>query len=80
MQNEVFKSTDFYISASLLAVGKNLLELDRTNPRSVVFIFDNTDFQCEPLISQYWNRSLVVPAKDLVSAITELKTRLHIGG
>lgn len=74
-----FETSDFYLSASLYSAGLPLINLDRSNPRTVIFVFDNSGFKSEHLISQYWNRTLVVPAKDLVSAITELKTRLHTG-
>jgi hypothetical protein len=81
MQNGMkeYSSRDFYISASLLAKGITLLRLERETATNFLFIFDITPEEAKKLIADHWNKNLMVPSRNLIEAINELKTRIHNG-
>lgn len=74
-----YRSRDFYISATLLAKGIPLIRLDKESENTSLFVFDITPEKAKELIGDHWNRKLLVPSRDLIEAINELKTRLHNG-
>jgi hypothetical protein len=74
--NTTYITKDFYISCCLLASGLQLLQLDKSNGKDFVyFVFQ--DLEQEAIVSDHWSRNLIIPTKDLVNAIQELKTRLY---
>jgi hypothetical protein len=78
-QNTTYQTTDFYLTAALISSGRRLLHLDRTNPRSIIFVFDNSDFLIGNLVNSYWDKTLSVSAKDFATTLIDLKTRIHTG-
>lgn len=77
MENSYFKSRDFYISTCLIASGQRLLRLIKNGGTFVTFVFDCSPETAEAIISDHWSRRLVVPTRNLIEAINELKTRIH---
>lgn len=77
MESNHFKSRDFYISACLIASGHRLLNLIKDHSSFVTFVFDCPLSTAESIISDHWSKRLVLPTRDLIEAINELKTRIH---
>lgn len=77
MQNERYTSKDFYISSVLLACDCTIERLDRNQGNFVEFVFRDSPDKCLELIASYWANELLVDPKKLISAISELKTRIY---
>lgn len=79
MENgNLFTSKDFYLSAVILATGKNLIKVDRHSEKFAVFVIDISQVKAQKIIESHWKRELLLPTRDLIEAIHELKTRLHV--
>ena len=74
---QTYESKDFYICSCLLAAGFNLLKLEPANGKFVTFVFSDPQNSAEKTIADHWQRNLVLPTKDIISAIVELKTRIY---
>ena len=80
MENHTeFKSHDFYLCACVLASGLPLKRVDRGDGKFMVFVFDDPEFRAEQVISDHWDRKLMIPTRRVIDAIHELRTRLHSG-
>ena len=75
--NEKYTSKDFYISSVLLACDCTIERLDRSQGNFVEFVFKDSPDKCLELIASYWASELLVDPKKLISAINQLKTRIH---
>jgi hypothetical protein len=69
-----FKTRDLQIACALHASGQRVLRLDWKDGRAF-FVFEDGP-RCEGLVQAYWNRDLILPAKDFFSAMRELKDRI----
>jgi hypothetical protein len=74
-----FVSSDFYLSAVCLACDCKIQKLIRKDSKFVEFFFQDSPDKCLEIISSYWAGELLVDPKKLISAINELKTRIHEG-
>jgi hypothetical protein len=74
---DYFSSKDFYLSAVCLAFDCKLSHLDHSPGDFVNFVFNESPEKCHEIIASYWTGELRVDPKKLISAINELKTRLH---
>ena len=80
IKNETeFLTKDFYISACILASGVTLLRLQKETVKIVLFVFALSPIKAEEIIKKHWGRKLLLPTRDVVDAIHELKTRLYSG-
>lgn len=80
MKNDkLFTTKDFYLSACLLASGLPLKQLQRREEKIVVFVFDDPKNIAKKIIQDHWSRKLIIPTRDLIEAINELKTRIYSG-
>ena len=78
MENEKeFKTRDFYISACILASGVTLLRLTKETEKFAFFVFNISPIKAEQIIQEHWDRKLMLPTRNLIEAIHELKTRIH---
>lgn len=75
--NMTYQTKDFYISASILASNFQLLELIPISSKTFSFVFNVSPEKAEELIEGYWKRELVLPVRDYVDALHELKTRIY---
>ena len=73
----LFKLKDFYQACVLKTLGFPLLRLDRQSGNFVTFVFSDPDNKASDAIEQYWNREIILTARDLIETINELKTRIH---
>jgi len=74
--NEV-KLKDFYQAVVLMTLGFPLIWLEKGEQQFVTFVFDDPEFLAEEMLGRYWDGEVQVNAKELISNIKELKTRLH---
>lgn len=72
-----YSSSDFYLSAVLLACDCTIERLDRTQGNFVEFVFRDSPDKCLEFIASYWASELLIDPKKLISAINQLKTRIH---
>lgn len=74
--NEYFSTSDFCLATTLLAINFRLVQLDKSNPRRVSFLFEHKD-AIERLIPDFRNKSLQVIPQAFYYAQRELKTLMY---
>ena len=74
--SEKFKCSDFYLSAFLISQGFKLLNIDKSNPRRVLFIFKDRKDR-ENLVEDFLFGRAQIEPKSFISAIKELKQLLY---
>lgn len=72
-----YRTKDFYLASCILASGEELNCLEQGKGNYSVFVFNCLPEKAEQIIADHWSRELILPTRDLVDAINELKTRLH---
>ncbi len=78
-QRESYKTHDFYLGCVLMATNVKLLRIEKGGNKFVDFVFDTSRDEAEKIIGDYWGRNLQIEAKDLIEAISSLKTRIYSG-
>jgi hypothetical protein len=73
-----YTTTDLGCAAGLVVAGSELLELDRSNVRRVVFIF-NRSGKLSDDFEAYWRGDLSIDAKSYFEALKWLKARVYNG-
>lgn len=74
-----YKTKDYYIGVCLLASGIQLLRLERVTDKIAIFVFAIFSEKADEIIKKHWGRELLLPTRDVIDAIHELKTRLYSG-
>lgn len=74
-----YQTSDFCIASTLLTFGGQLVKLDRTNPRRIIF-YISIDKDVDKILSDYWDNSLRVSPQDFFDAQKRLKNRMYQGG
>lgn len=69
-------TSDLNLAATLDALGFHLLELDRSQPQRVQFLFARVD-GIENAINRYWDDAIKLPPQKLFAAQKKLKNRLY---
>lgn len=77
MEQNEFKTHDFYHAVILKTLGFKLLRLEKSTGKFLVFVFNNRGREAQEKIQKYWDREIVVDARALIETINELKTRIH---
>lgn len=78
IQNEnSYITTDFYLATCIIASGYILLSINRSDSSKLEFVLSATHEQAAELIQQHWSKELIIPTKNLIEAIKELKTRMY---
>lgn len=72
-----YSSTDFYLTACILASGYPLIQVVPTQTNKLEFVLAISPEEADKLIQKHWARDLTVPSRNLVDAIKELKTRMY---
>lgn len=77
MEDEnILKTNDIGSAAALISSGIPLLNIDKTDPKKVIFIFPNNKTIAE-LVKEYWDNKLHVDAKTLLDSLKSLKSRIY---
>lgn len=53
-----------------------VLDVDKTNPRESIFIFQDSN-ELQDIVSSFWNRTLTVTPMDYFQSLKVVKTRLY---
>lgn len=69
-------TSDLGLAASLSAYGFPVIELDRSNPRRIEFVFENSQ-SLQAAVSSFWKKDLMVPGVTLMESIKQLKSRMY---
>ena len=74
--NKRYTLSDLGGTASLLCMGFQLRDIDKTDPKRVLFIFDLCT-ELEETVNAYFANTLKVPARSLVDNMKMLKNRIY---
>lgn len=77
-KNKQFTLSDFYLSAFLKVKNFNLLDVIKSNPQRVIFVFEDKESRKKLVEDFLFGRAKVEP-KSYVSVIKELKQLIHSG-
>lgn len=75
-QNQPFATFDLGLSATLTSLGYKLLDLDKSNPRKVQFLFMSED-SLEEAVESYWSDHLEVNPRAYFDNLKMLKNRIY---
>lgn len=75
-QNNQFPLSDFYLAVFLRVKGLNIINIDKTNPRRALFVFEDSKDRKKLVGDFLFGRAQVEP-KRFAAVIKELKQLLH---
>ena len=73
-----YNTSDLGCATALVVVGAELITLDRSNLRRVVFVFSNTS-ELSTNVEAYWSGRLSIDAKAYFEGLKWLKARVYNG-
>ena len=73
--NSNFSTYDLGLATVLVTLGYKLLELDKTNPKKIRFVFKKDKNISQTMLS-YWDDEIKLPAQTLFNNQKMLKTRI----
>lgn len=82
MNNQIASTTEYWMTsdlgvcAALLSVGKELVDLDRSQGRKVQFLFAKEP-DLEQVVQEFWADRLVVNARTYFDNLKAIKSRLY---
>jgi len=76
-QNE-FSTFDLGIATVLVTLDYELLELDRSNPKRIRFVFKR-EKNIDGVMNDYFNNKIKLPAQTLFNNQKNLKNRIYSG-
>lgn len=74
-ENE-YRTNDFALTASLLALNFKVLRLDKKGSGKVIFAFNDSD-NLNQAVEDYWQDKLTINPKAFFNAQKELKARMY---
>jgi RNase P/RNase MRP subunit p29 len=72
---QTYQISDLGCAGAVISAGANLLSLDRTDYKKVIFVFEYS-FELETMINDYWGKKLQVDARTFFENAAALKTRI----
>ena len=78
-QLQQYRSYDLGLASALVQVGFALIELDRSSPKKIEFIFAKTP-ELEETIKRFWSGKLLVDAQGYFESIRTVKNRIYSSG
>ena len=73
---DVLKTSDFILASTLLTLGHDIIGIDKTNPKRVVFYYRKTS-DLEVAVEDYWAGKVKVDPKSFVYSQREIRGRIH---
>lgn len=73
----LYETNDLGLASALSCLGFNLMELNRRDPRRVIFCFSRQQGDLEKAVQSYWDNSLRLPPAQLFTHQKLLKQRLY---
>jgi len=71
-----FKSSDFYLCCFLVAKGAVVIDIDKTNPRRSVFMFEDSP-ELQQDVEDFFNQRASINPRTFASAIKDVKQQLY---
>ncbi len=76
-QDNTFCTSSLHLGATLECLGYQILQLDRTDPKRIVFCFDTKKHGLEEAVQGFWDGSLRLPPNTLFTHEKNLKSRIY---
>lgn len=76
IKEKQFSTYDLGLASSLISLGYQLTDLEKSNPKKVLFIFQKED-DIDEAIEDYWSDNLQVNARSHFDNIKMLKNRIY---
>ena len=76
MMKNVLESSDMPMVAALCCLGYSISDIDKTNPRKVIFSI-NGDDQLDQTVQMFWKHSLKIEPMAYFACLKEIKSRLY---
>lgn len=76
-QNRLYEVTDLGLSGALLLDNFRLIDLNKTNPRKVIFLFEYRD-NIKQAVNDYFSNNFQVDALEYFGTLRTLKNRIYI--
>ncbi len=75
----MYKTTDLYLAAYLVAVGAKIVDVesDARNPKKKTFVFKDDEDEMKAHVMAYYGDDGLVPARAFVNAIKDMKSLTH---
>lgn len=77
LDDNFYKTSDLGL-ATTLSLYFPIRTISRTNPRKVLFVFDQTD-KLNDFIEKYWKNEVVVEPQMFTNQLKNIKTRIYSG-
>jgi len=71
-----FYTSDLGLASAMVSVGIPLISLDKSNPKRVEFVFEETK-ELQEAINSYWSSDLLVSPLTYFNAMKMLKNRIY---
>lgn len=75
-KTKTYNCSDLYAAAFLIANGTELIDVDKTDRKRVVFVFSDTEGR-ESLLAAFWSKRASIEPRSFIAAIKEAKERLY---
>ena len=72
---QVYKTSDLGLTTTL-SLHFPIKTIDRSNPRKVLFVFEQSDILTN-FIDKYWKNEIVVEPQTFTNQIKNIKTRIY---
>ncbi|PIP30675.1 hypothetical protein COZ22_01405 [bacterium (Candidatus Howlettbacteria) CG_4_10_14_3_um_filter_37_10] len=72
----IYSTNDFALAVTLLCLGFIIINLDKTNPVKVYFLFERSN-RLDQAINDFWNNQILVNPKVFFNTQKELKARIY---
>lgn len=74
---QFYKTSDLGLATSL-SLFFPVKTIDRSNPRKVLFVFEQTD-ELNDFVNKYWRSEITVEPQTFTNQIKNIKTRIYSG-
>ncbi len=78
-EDKIFASQELSLVAALVSWGFPIFSVERSDPKRIIFAFDNSP-ELQDAVQDFWDDSGVVSPKKYFSALREIKSRIYGGG
>lgn len=76
--NDYYSTSDLAL-ATTISLNFSIKEMDKTNPRKAIFIFDRNK-KLDEYINRYWRKEILVEPRQYFDQLKALKARIYEEG
>ena len=73
----LWKTQNFYSACLVRASGIPIHHFEKRDGKFITFHFKANPKHCDSIIKSHWDRTLMLPTRQLIETINELKTIIH---